>query len=464
MTKRNLTLLIIVLIIISTIAFGFLYFYNPSGNTGTGTPGTNFLSNLLPFGKSTTNTSTPTPPADVSGYVPPAVTEVPVQQQNLTKVSTMPIAGFGVFQKERFVEMPVVIPSPTPALPEGEGENTNTTPSPSPTLPKGKGVAKPTPPATEFVPALRYTAKADGKVYETFADAINETQFTTTVIPKVYDAYFANKCQSVAMRYLNDDGKTIETFVGALPKEVLGGDTASDTEIKGSFLPENISDLNVSPDTLSLFYLFIQGDNDSSVGITADSLGGKKVQIFSSPFTEWLSQWPNSRMITLTTKPSAGVPGYMYAVDPNKKDFNKILGNINGLTTLASPSGKLILYSNDNLSLSIYNTDTKNSSPLGLKTLAEKCVWGKLSDTIYCAVPKNIEGSNYPDTWYQGEVSFADNIWKINTADGTTSLISDPASTVGEDIDGIKLALDENQNYLFFINKKDSYLWELNLK
>ncbi len=170
-------------------------------------------------------------------------------------------------------------------------------------------------------------------------------------------------------------------------------------------------------------------------------------------------------MITLTTKPASIVPGYMYVINPAKKDFNRVLSNINGLTTLTSPNGKLVLYGDNNMSLSIYNITTKNSSTLGVRTLPEKCVWGKASDTIYCAVPKFTPSGAYPDDWYKGEISFSDDIWKINTTNGNTDLISDPISVVGgEDVDGIKLALDKDENYLFFINKKDSFLWELQLK
>ena len=47
----------------------------------------------------------------------------------------------------------------------------------------------------------------------------------------------------------------------------------------------------------------------------------------------------------------------------------------------------------------------------------------------------------------------------------TAVTISDLVSINGmENIDSIKLALDESENYLFFVNKKDSYLWEFNLK
>jgi len=367
--------------------------------------------------------------------------------------------------KERFVELPLVIPAlpPIPELNAVPPKESTPSTSSGPSAKSKTKVVKPTPPPTEFIPTLRYVDKATGKIYETFADEISESQFTTTVIPKVYDAYFSGKGNTVLMRYLNDDGQTIETFIGSLPKEILGEDSTSDTEIKGSFLPENISNISISRDTTKLFYLFNLGNNDSSIGITAAAAGDKKIQVFSSPFTEWLSDWSNNKMITLTTKPSAGIPGYMYSIDPDKKNLNKILGDINGLTTLLSPNGKLVLYSSNNLSLNVYNIDTKQSSETGITTLPEKCVWNKNSDAVYCATPIFIEKTGYPDVWYQGAVSFNDQIWKINIADNSTELISDLTSG-GEDIDGIKLALDEGENYLFFVNKKNSYLWELRLK
>lgn len=458
MSKRNFTLLIITVIAMLAIGFGSLYFYNSIKMTPTtGTQGTNFVSRFFPFLSTAPKAPEVTPPANVSGYQTAVVAEVP--KAKLTKVSSQPVAGFGVFMKERFKEVPIVI-TPVSVAPTTSIVTTTTT-----TTKKTKAapVVKPTTPPTEFVPAVRYVGRATGNIYQTFADKIEERKFTTTIIPMVYEASFGNKGESVIMRYLKTDDKTIETFTGSLPKEVLGADTTGDNEIKGSFFPENISDLSISFDTLSLFYLFNIGDG--TVGITSGILGDKKSQVFNSPFTEWLSQYPSTKMITLTTKPSANVPGYMYAIDPNKKDFNKILGNINGLTTLTSPSGKLVLYSNNNLSLSIYNMDTRSSNPLGLKTLPEKCTWNKTSDALYCSVPKFVDQLGYPDVWYQGQVSFSDQIWKINVTNNSAILVADPASVAGgEDMDGIKLAVDDGENYLFFINKNNSYLWKLDLK
>ena len=97
--------------------------------------------------------------------------------------------------------------------------------------------------------------------------------------------------------------------------------------------------------------------------------------------------------------------------------------------------------------------------------MAEKCVWNKLNTLIYCAVPKNTTFANFPDSWYQGEISFEDQIWEINLENQNTKLLLNPVLlNGGEEVDGIKLSLDKNEDYLLFVNKKDSILWGYNLK
>ncbi|OGJ05278.1 hypothetical protein A2456_03700 [Candidatus Nomurabacteria bacterium RIFOXYC2_FULL_36_19] len=453
MSKRNFILLIIILIIITISIFGFLYFQKGTTLPADDGTDTNFFSEFNPFGSNKPTATTPTTPVDVSGYQP---TNVDTQQLQLMKVSSMGIAGFVIFTKERLKD--VVIPEQT--IPTSEEVGTPISSK------KSVGAKKPTPPATEFMPALRYVEKTTGNIYQTFIDKIEERKFTTTLIPKVYDAYFGNRGGSVVMRYLKGNERTIETFLGTMPKELLGGDSGGNTEIKGSFLPDNIKDISISPDGSKMFYLFNSGDN--MIGTILNFSTNKKVQIFDSPFTEWISQWPNSGTtgtIALSTKPSANVPGYMYKMSETGKNLTKILGDINGLTTQTSPNGKLVLYSDNNLFLNVYDTNTMNSSILGIRTLPEKCVWGKLGDSIYCAVPKSIEAGDYPDTWYQGEVSFSDQFWKIDIKTGNATILIDPlAVEKGEEVDGTKLTLDSGENYLFFVNKKDNFLWKLNLK
>ncbi|MCX6757487.1 MAG: hypothetical protein NTZ44_01215 [Candidatus Nomurabacteria bacterium] len=462
MSKKNFTILIIILVSLTVLMFGIILLFpqsKPAQIIKSVVP------SVFPVGNMP-STNTNTPPANVSGLggLVPFGTDnlkptIEVNKLKLQKISSFPVAGFGVYNKEIFKEVAPIIP------PVATAETATTTATGLKPTDKKSVIAKPTPPATVFITAVRYVDKKTGNIYQNLADNINERQFTSTIIAKVHDAFFGNNSGTVAMRYLKDDNLTIESFLGNLPKEVLGGDTTADTDVKGVFLPENITDLSISPDKAKLFYIF--NLNKNAIGVSSGILGDKKSQIFSSPFTEWLTQWPNEKMITLTTKPSTNVPGYMYSIDPSKKDFKKVLGSINGLTTNTSPSGRLVLYSsskNNSINLYLYNTDTGRSDLLGVKTLPEKCVWTKASDEIYCAVPGSLDRASYPDDWYQGIISFGDQIWKIDATNESATTIADPVVISGEEVDGIKLALDDSENFLFFVNKKDSYLWQLNLK
>lgn len=428
--------------------FGFFYFNRPTGAPGDDDGGTNFFSNLNPFRRNPSSNPPVENPPEGTGNVD---LNGEISILKLRKVSSMPIAGYTNFQKERYVEAPS-----TPLPPATE----------NPTTPV---VA--TPPPIEFVTALRYVDRATGNIFQTFADKIDERKFSSTLIPSVYEALLGNGAQSVLMRYLKADDITIETFSGLLPKELLGGDSTSETNVYGSFLPQNITSLALSPDTTKAFYIFNSAGEttDTALGVVLDIIKNTKTQIFNSPFTEWLVEWPNAKMITLTTKPSYSTLGYMYAIDPtstgNTRGLTKILGDVNGLTTLTAPSGKLVLYSDNSLSLAIYSATTNTTTAVGLRSMPEKCVWGKASETIYCAVPATFPNMQYPDSWYKGEVTFSDQIWKIDVLSGSTTLLIDPLQEEeGEDMDGIKLMLDADENYLFLVNKKNSFLWELRLK
>lgn len=448
MSKRNFILLIIVLIIITTAFYWFLYFQKGTPtNTDNGSDGTNFISQFNPFGQTKTP-NTENKPGTITETNPTQTPET--VKTKLMKISSVPIAGYTSFMKERLKEVPA--PTTIPTTEEKTPVN-NKAPSPKND--------------TEFSLALRYVEKSGGNIYQTFVDKIMERKFGGVVIPIVYDAYFGNKGNEVIMRYLKSDNQTIETFSGNLPKEYIGGDSVENNEIKGDFLPDNIKDISISPDNLKAFYLFNlkNSSGENQIGTILNFGDKKKTQVFDSPFTEWLSQWGNMKNINLTTKASGVAPGYMYSVDLSKKTLSQVFGGINGLTTLGSPDGKMVLYGDSSLSLYIYDINTKNSEPLQINTLPEKCVWGKASDIVYCAVPKSVSQLLYPDAWYQGEVSFNDAIWKIDLKNGNSTMLVDPETiSIGERVDAIKMTLDEGENYLFFINKKDNFLWKLDLK
>ncbi len=319
-------------------------------------------------------------------------------------------------------------------------------------------------PQKETVVAIRYIDSESGTVHQIMLDTNEDRRVTETRIPKIHEAFFASGGTRALLRYIKEDTQSIETFAGTVPAVSASGD--STLEMKGSFLPENIMALVVSPDGTKIFYLTVVGNNVT--GTIASPTGEGKTQPFVSAFTEWNPQWVTSRIVALTTKPSANVPGYAYTFDIQTKELSKVLGGIQGLTTLWSPDGKKVLYSKtaaggNNFVLSLYDTTTKKSTDLGINTLPEKCVWAGDAITLYCAIPESRPRGAYPDIWYQGAISFADSIWKLNTQTSLYKTLSEPGEDVGADIDGVNLFLDGAERNLFLTNKKDGTLWLVDL-
>lgn len=317
------------------------------------------------------------------------------------------------------------------------------------------------PPQITKKEVVRYAEKATGRIYETLLDSPSVEKVTTTTIPRVHEAIFVPGSETVVMRYLNQDTKAIQTFAGTVPTHTIGVENTN-TELKGTFLPENILSF-VKGDAGRTFYLTrFDGGVNGDVFMPTQN---KTTSVFKSPFSEWKPQFVNTNTVLLTTKASSAVPGYAYMLDIDKKTTSKILGPINGLTTLMSPDKNHVLYSatvGGIVTFNDYNRTKQTRTTFPFITLPAKCVFA--TNTIaYCGVPTVMANGGYPDVWYQGIVSFSDVIWKIDFETGTNTLIETPTESVGQDIDATSLALDSTGTKLFFINKKDSSLWSLKL-
>ena len=310
-------------------------------------------------------------------------------------------------------------------------------------------------PEVVLVPVLRFAAKNDGRIFETDVNKLESEQITGATIPRLAEAFFGES-GGVLLRY--SQAGEITTFLGKLTGEVFG------QELPGTFIGNDLLGLALSPDRKNVFYLAsaaLGGGVFGSVGFTLDFATSEASKTLESAFTEWLVDWKDA--IYLLTKPTFALPGYLYKFDSKTEVLNKILGGINGLSTLVSPNGEKILVSaseNDGLTTQMYYISERAFSDLGLKTLPEKCVFNENSERIYCAVPKSLPGANYPDDWYQGIVSFTDSIWQIDASNFTTSVINDLDL---EPIDAINLALDSDEKNLVFTNKRDGSLWLLKI-
>jgi hypothetical protein len=317
--------------------------------------------------------------------------------------------------------------------------------------------------------AARFIERGLGYIFETPLSTYAESRIVNETRPRIAEALWGNNGKSVVIRFIDDkDGGMIKTQILNIGTPVVS--FAQNTEGAQSdflktevvFLPDFIPFLATSEDGADkLFYL--ENGADGTAGSVSTFKDSGISKIFSSSFTEWLPQFPNQKLVTLATKPSAKVPGHLFFVDTKTKSVTKILNNINGLTTLTSHDGKLVLYAetrNSRPELSVYDVAKNTPHPLSLQTLPEKCAWGnKNLSVVYCAVPQALTSAAYPDQWYQGIVSFSDEVWEINTTTLSNRKIMSPKDIGAPILDIINPTLSSDDGYLLFVNKISGTPW-----
>jgi len=249
----------------------------------------------------------------------------------------------------------------------------------------------------------------------------------------------------------------------ALEQEIRESDETPFT-FSGIFIDDNIEQFAVSPDQEDIFRLI---DRETTAwGILSDLTGGGPERIYDFDFRDWIIEWAAPRIISFNTKASGLIPGNLYLYDLDQQNLFNVLKGYNGLTSKTSPDGSRALYSytvgQTGNQFGVVTVSDRTLTPLLVNTLPEKCVWSNNSIDVYCMVPQQVPAALYPDRWYQGEVIFDDTLWKINTQNGTTSII-ETFSTVLFDLDGVRLQLTDDESFVFIIDQRTGFLWARDL-
>lgn len=313
---------------------------------------------------------------------------------------------------------------------------------------------------------VRYIERGTGHVYDVDLSTGIKARLSQTTIPRVQEAFWMTNALRVVIRYFDSEYEFAETFAGLLTKDTRAATGTPSFALDGVFLEQDIRSITLSASDQRIAYTTKNTSGSSLFTVKSDGTG--KVQIYTSPVREWLLQWFKNDTIALTTKPSSATPGFLYFIPSKGGQPERILPGTFGLTTLVSPQGDRVLFSEatgNGLALKAFVRKDRVEVSIPTATLPEKCVWSRNEAAIaFCGVPQSIEGKEYPDVWYMGLTSFNDQIWKIDTTIGAATLLAIPKEYTTEEIDAVNLSLTKNEDYLIFTNKKDGALWALELE
>jgi hypothetical protein len=204
----------------------------------------------------------------------------------------------------------------------------------------------------------------------------------------------------------------------------------------------------------------------SLYAITISNPDGKSAKnIFSTDIPDFEISWPSKTILTLKTKSSAFAQSLFGTIPVAGGPISVISSEEKGFDIVWAPDGVRYLAGQSlregrDIKLEIRSLDGKSDIiELSSKTLPEKCVFSKKDKTLlYCAIPANRGREPLPDAWWQKKTEFLDTLWSVNLTTGESKQLLS-----GGGFDMTHIFTSPNENYIFFVNKKDSTLWSLRL-
>jgi hypothetical protein len=301
---------------------------------------------------------------------------------------------------------------------------------------------------------IKYYSKDQGNIYEVNFDGSNLSRISG-----------ANLAGLLQVLWSPGKEKVVGVFQENSAVTKYLHDYQNGTSIR---LNEKIDQLRWSPNNNQIVLQSFNPDTNTNIISIANANGSDLKNIFQTRIKDLVLDWPTADKISIRTKTSGLSEGLLIVINPEDGTFRNVLHNIYGLNVRWFPLGDKILYSSTNnegknIKLFVADKNGQNATDINLATLTEKCAISEDDRTLFCAVPQRLsENAIWPDDYYKGLVATEDSFWKINLDTGQkTQIFSSQTNT--RSYDASELFLSPQEDYLFFVNKKDGLLYSLKI-
>lgn len=293
-----------------------------------------------------------------------------------------------------------------------------------------------------------YYRKRDGHlVSNNFTGGQEETISNLTIL-NILEVLWSPDRKNAVVTY--QDGEIIKRFI-----------TEATSTPKVTFLPQESENPAWSPDNNTIFWMTRQEENRT---LTSASRNGQnpRGRGFTTPIPDLQPIALTPDIVALIPKTASFYETPLFVLNLKTLAQNTALFTF-GLTAIndTDPKSQLVLYNSTNrlgAMQDIHAADLQSGKDTSwpIKTLPEKCVFAKDGTALFCAVPKEIPARGMPEVWYKGQVSFSDAFFRI---DLNTSKAEQILSESG--YDAVYLATSADKKFLFFTDKKTSFLYSL---
>lgn len=299
---------------------------------------------------------------------------------------------------------------------------------------------------------VRYYSANNGNVFQSEFDGSNLIRLSSNILTSI-----------VKILWSPEKNKTIGVFESDQTIKKYLYDFSSQRAV---LLNPNIRDVAWAPDREKIAYQYYDPQTEENSLNIAEPDGSQWQTILKTRMKNLLVEWPAASRLAVRTRPSGLAQSVVYLVNLSDKKMEKIFNETYGLTLLWSPLGDKVLFSETNsqgknLKLKIADNKGRVIGETKLATLPEKCVWSQDNRVFFCAVPRVIpDKAVLPDDYYKGLLNLADDFYKINMETGQSYLLTEESSN---NYDAVNLLLNQQEDYLIFVNKKNNLLYSLGL-
>lgn len=303
---------------------------------------------------------------------------------------------------------------------------------------------------------IQYFSPISGKISQINLEGKSGTSLSTKTWPTASGVFWSPGKTKAILKFPETDGQPAFSLF----------DLASNEEKN---LKNNLDTVVWQNDGKILYKYYDTKTKERSLNIAdPDGNNWKKIadleykNIFIAPIpkTGFVSYWNMAGAQEETSLISTSV------ISGEKKT---IFSGVSGADYRWNKSGTKILVSHADtkagakMELAIMNDQGGEYRGLEIPTFTSKCSWSSDDKTIYYALPGNIpDGSVLPDDYRAGKFNTTDTFWKIDIASGKKERIVDLDKIKGQ-IDARDLFLNDDESFLFFVNKIDGKLYRISL-
>ncbi|MCA9360429.1 hypothetical protein KC730_00890 [Candidatus Kaiserbacteria bacterium] len=298
-------------------------------------------------------------------------------------------------------------------------------------------------------PEVYYVKSGTGYVYSIDLETGEEKRISGTTIPETEKAA------------ITPDGKFIlvQSGFGSKKQFAIWSIGEGESGLSEKVILQDVVDFQATLD--NTFFYSLKVDNNIVAMRYATSSKTAEI-LFRVPFAEVVIDWGISKdgPHYVYPKPNSRLEGYLY--EASGKTIKRL--PVEGLGLSAHGNKDSVLYSaqviKNNYKTSIYKKESGvvSNYPIGL--LPEKCVSFIDQPSFICVITHETQFSpQTPDDWYQGTISYQDDLWEINPLTGASVYLVDTRAESGRTIDIIDLVINQSNSNIYFKNKNDNTLW-----